>query len=331
MFGFYFRTMKTYVNYKVNRYNPFVIFFLITRKCNLDCPKCFVSKRFSSKNELSTSKIFSLIEDASSIGVCYFSITGGEPLLRKDLIKIGKKIKEEGMVASLSTNGCLITKESAKDLVNTFDFIRVSLDGFKDSNDKMRGKGSFERTLRGIEHLISIKKRKTKIGIASVIDDSNYKNVEQFFDFFKNKVDFITFQPFYTRNYVFSNPDFVNTWRKIKEENEEKMADLNEFIGVPSLKEGKKFCDAAKLYLTIDSTGNVYPCLIEKSNPIGNLRENSLKEIWKSNDIQIARNMVKNCSGCYSKCTTEISKVFRKSSFDVIIQSPKLIKVFRSK
>lgn len=326
MFKFYLRTAKTYLNYKLRRYTPFAIFFLVTGKCNLNCPGCIVRRFKFKKSELTTKEIFSLIEDASSLGTCYFSLTGGEPTMRDDLERIGQKIKEENMVSSLSTNGTLITKRRARKLVESFDYIRVSLDGPKEIHNRLRGEGSFRRALRGIRNLTSINPRNAKIGIISVISETNYKSVEQFYNKFKDQVDFVTFQPIHGISSIYSNPKFVRFWENMSKE---KLGDLKEFIGRPSLKEGKKFCDAAKLYLHIAPEGTVYSCLIERDIKIGNLKEKSLRELWNSREIEKAREKTKDCIGCYSKCTTEISKIFRMDPLELIKNFWRLKKTYR--
>lgn len=325
--NFYVKVLKTYINYKLQRYNPFAIFFHITNRCNLKCSKCIIRK-FNFRKELTTDEISSIINDASDMGVSYFSITGGEPLLRNDIEKIGQIIKNKNMMASLSTNGCLITEERAKKLVNAFDFIRVSLDGFEQTHDKLRGKGSFRAAYNGIRHLTSIPDRNARIGIISVISENNYKKVREFFDAFKDEVDFITFQPAHEIDNVFSNLEFSQSWEKICKSGE-KLGDLEEFIANPALERGKKYCDAAKLYLIINPEGNVYPCLIERGNMIGNLRKKSLKDIWNSNEIVEAREKTKDCIGCYSKCTTEISTIFRMGPFEILKKIPNIKRTYR--
>lgn len=329
MLRFYMRTAKTYINYKFHLYSPFAVFFLITSKCNLNCKNCLVVNRWNPRNELETEEILSLIDDAASLGVSYFSVTGGEPLLRDDLEQIGLRIKDKDMVVSLSTNGTLINSVRARKLLKSFDYIRVSLDGFEDKHDKLRGKGSFKKTIKGIGNLISERDKgnqKIRIGITSLVNKLNYREIKEFFEAFKDKVDFINFQPIYGIDTIFSNPEFVRDWKEI---NDEKIGDLEEFIGNPSLEEGKRFCDAGKLYLIIDPEGNVHPCLPERNNPIGNLREKNLKEIWNSDEIINAREKAKNCIGCYSKCTTEISKIFRMNPIQIFLKFYRLKRTYR--
>lgn len=330
LINFYMRTAKTYINYKLHRYNPFAIFFLITTRCDSKCPKCIVRK-YKFRRELTTKEIFSLIGEASDLGVSYFSITGGEPLLRKDIEQIGHKIRKNGMIASLSTNGHFITKERAKKLIKYFDYIRISLDGFEEIHDKLRGKVSFKKTYNGIKTIVAERNKlrsKTKIGIISIVSELNYKKIKEFFNNFKNEVDFIDFQPAHGIDSIFSNPKFTRSWKNICK-NRDKSGDLEEFVDKPSLEKGKKYCDAAKLYIMIDPQGNVFSCLPERNNFIGNLKEKNLSSLWHSKEILIARQRTKDCIGCYTKCTTEISKIFRMNLFEILLKLPKFIKIYK--
>jgi MoaA/NifB/PqqE/SkfB family radical SAM enzyme len=290
----------------------------------LKCKKCYI-RQLKFKQELSTDEIFSLIEDSSRLGASYFSITGGEPLLREDIEKIGKKIKEEGMVSSLSTNGTLITKNRAEKLLESFDYIRISLDGIGELDDKLRGKGTFKRTCEGIEALTQKKDRNSKIVLTVVVGNRNYLYLEDFFHIFRNKVDFISFLPLSSRYGVFNNPDFINFLKEKKNKYKNFIGDIGGFTEKISFEEGKNFCDSGKLFAVIAPDGSVHSC-VHPNMRVGSLKEKNIISIWKSDEMVKARERAKYCNGCYAKCHTGISKIFRMKPYKIITKLPELIR-----
>ena len=80
--------------------------------------------------------------------------SGGEPLVRKDLPELAAYAVQNGMRAVISTNGTLITPETARVLKNIgLSYVGISLDGMKDINDRFRGvDGAFDAALEGISN-----------------------------------------------------------------------------------------------------------------------------------------------------------------------------------
>ena len=87
---------------------PVVIWNLI-RRCNLACMHCYsISADIDFPGELSTAEVFAVMEDLKAFGVRALILSGGEPLLRKDLFDIAARGKALGFYLGLSTNGTLI-------------------------------------------------------------------------------------------------------------------------------------------------------------------------------------------------------------------------------
>jgi SynChlorMet cassette radical SAM/SPASM protein ScmF len=94
------------------------------------------------------------------LGLINVKLTGGEPLLHPDFMHMVDYLCEKGVRLTMETNGTLVTPEIARYLVekSTLDFISISLDGATAvSHDAFRGvKGSFERTMRGLQNLVDV-------------------------------------------------------------------------------------------------------------------------------------------------------------------------------
>ena len=93
---------------------PVVIWNLI-RRCNLSCLHCYsisTDKEFA--GELSHDEVLTVMQDLKAYGVPVLILSGGEPLLRPDILDIGRKAKDMGFYVGLSTNGTLIDQALAQ-------------------------------------------------------------------------------------------------------------------------------------------------------------------------------------------------------------------------
>lgn len=152
-------------NYKDKNYQfnfPYIVIWEITSGCNLRCKHCFNfnnENKYDFSDDLSTEKILKFAEFfIEELNVIKFKITGGEPFLQKDILQILKYLKSKNVYVEIQTNGTLITKEIAKELGNILnsktDFVQISLDGPNEkSNDKIRGKGSFNKITNALKYL----------------------------------------------------------------------------------------------------------------------------------------------------------------------------------
>lgn len=126
----------------------------ITRSCNLFCAHCRASSADGIyEDELSTEECLRLIDDILEVGKPVLILTGGEPLLRHDLSRVGRYAVERGLRVVMGTNGTLITEEIAEELNEIpVSRVAVSIDfPTPELQDKFRGKaGAFEAAMAGI-------------------------------------------------------------------------------------------------------------------------------------------------------------------------------------
>ncbi len=140
---------------------PVQIVHFVTARCNLRCEHCFYKESLDAPNPGEIS-IESLDRTASEIGpVLWYSLAGGEPFLRGDLVEVVATIQKRcrPRVLSLPTNGWYIERTYLATLrtlqrLNDAKFIVfLSVDGPKAVHDEIRGEGSFERAKACIERL----------------------------------------------------------------------------------------------------------------------------------------------------------------------------------
>jgi len=159
-----------------------VVVWNTTRACNLNCIHCYAKAVHQSRDrELTTEEGFNLIDDLATFGVPVILFSGGEPLLRSDLIELTSYSVSKGMRAVISTNGTLITEEKAMLLKNAgVSYVGISLDGLEKVNDHFRGvEGAFKKALNGIKNC---QNAGLKVGLRFTINKLNIDQVPGIFD-----------------------------------------------------------------------------------------------------------------------------------------------------
>ncbi len=131
---------------------PVVIWNLV-RRCNLACQHCYsISADVDFAGELTTAEISATMDDLKRFGVPVLILSGGEPLLQRDIFPIAHRAKALGFYVGLSTNGTLIDERNVGAIAGVgFDYVGVSLDGMAETHDRFRRKaGAFAASLAGV-------------------------------------------------------------------------------------------------------------------------------------------------------------------------------------
>ena len=151
---------------------PVVIWNLI-RRCNLTCKHCYsISADTDFKGELTTAEVFTVMEDLRAFGVTVLILSGGEPLLRRDIFEISRRAKEMGFYVGLSSNGTLIDERNIDAIAAMeYDYVGISVDGLPQTHDRFRQKdGAWALSLRGIRLCHD---RGIKVGLRFTMTEDN--------------------------------------------------------------------------------------------------------------------------------------------------------------
>ena len=151
---------------------PVVIWNLI-RRCNLTCRHCYsTSADRDFAGELDTAEAEAVMDDLHAYGVRALILSGGEPLMRADILALSRRAKEMGFMTALSTNGTLIDAPLAERLAAVgYDYVGISLDGLGATHDAFRRRaGAFEAALRGIR---LCRDAGLKVGIRFTLTEEN--------------------------------------------------------------------------------------------------------------------------------------------------------------
>lgn len=130
-----------------------VVVWNVSRRCNLHCVHCYSSsKNRHYPDELTFEEGERLLDDLAEFGVPTVLFSGGEPLMRADVLELAAHARDLGMRTVLSTNGTLIDDSMAERIAEAgFSYVGVSLDAIGPAHDKLRGKlHAFDEALAGI-------------------------------------------------------------------------------------------------------------------------------------------------------------------------------------
>ncbi len=133
---------------------PRYVLWDCTRRCNLHCLHCGATGE-SYAEELTTAQICSVVEQLAALRVEMFAVTGGEPLLRPDLLEVLSYAGQRGMKTGIATNGFLLNAKMAQRMATArVHSVQVSLDGLEDLHTAIRGhSGSFVRAVNAVQSL----------------------------------------------------------------------------------------------------------------------------------------------------------------------------------
>ncbi len=161
---------------------PDTVFFEVTRACNLRCTICFNSSGVKLNDELSLDERMDVVQDLANSGVQEIRFTGGEPLALPGINDLLAKASGLGLRVSLGTNAMLIDEARAQQLAKLGVCLAVvSIDGLQEKHDAIRGKGGFEKSLAGLEHLQSAG---VNVRVNAVVMRSSLDDIPQLVDFF---------------------------------------------------------------------------------------------------------------------------------------------------
>ena len=178
---------------------PVVIWNLI-RRCNLACKHCYsISGDVDFPGELTTADVLHVMDDLKAFGVPVLILSGGEPLMRRDIFAISARAKGLGFYVGLSTNGTLIDDALADRIRDVgFDYVGVSLDGIGATHDRFRGKpGAYAAALAGLRRL---RRRDVKVGVRFTMTQDNAAELPALLDLVERE----GFQKFYLSHLVYA-------------------------------------------------------------------------------------------------------------------------------
>lgn len=275
---------------------PCEIAIEITGRCNLDCKYCFKDNCDKDIPLKELKKILNQIDDMNVFEVCF---SGGEPFLHPNILDIFDYCNYKKFNISIVTNGTLFNKKIIKEIDerDLIDVMQISIDSHLESiHDKIRGR--HRTTITNLHLIKQYCNVLPMIGI--VIHKQNYDSIcetlrilEPLCNQFHLMNIMATEKSLQYKDLLYLTPDEIaNTWKQIKKCS--KSNGINVDIDNHDLKkkETARFtgCTAGKTKIVITPELNIIPCDMTRNLIIGNLKNQTLKDIWNDNKINIVRN-----------------------------------------
>jgi AdoMet-dependent heme synthase len=139
------------------QFKPRLIFWEVTKGCNLRCIHCrATATELSSPTDLPTGRAIDIIRQISEFANPILVLSGGEPLYRQDIFDLASFATQRGLRVALATNGTLVTKDVARKIVASgVKRVSISLDGSDAmTHDTFRGiPGAFDAAIYGMRNL----------------------------------------------------------------------------------------------------------------------------------------------------------------------------------
>lgn len=263
-----------------------IVNFAVTNKCKHECWHCISPDREGV--DLDSKLIIKTISRLEDLGAYSFLLTGGDPLMRKDIFDIIKGVEDRAIV-NISTPGCMLTKTNAKRLKKAgLQAVFIGLDHVdEEENNRLRGhKNAYKDSLKAIENA---KQAGLLVALSTVATKDRIKSKEifSFLDFAKDHGvdDVAIFEP------IPAGRIKAQEKHLLEEQEREQLIKIHSFankrenyprvISGPFM-DSERFmgCTAGFNRVHIDAQGNVYPCDVLPFS-YGNIKEDNIAKIWK--------------------------------------------------
>ena len=298
-----------------------IVVWNVTRTCNLRCVHCYSDSHAQKySGELTHEEAKRVIDDLVTFQVPAVLFSGGEPLVRPDLLELMEYAATSGLRVTLSTNGTLIDQPTAQRLHEIgLTYVGISLDGIGETNDLFRGKkGAFDDAVRGMRNCRAVSQ---KVGLRLTLTRRNCMDLHDIFNFIEaeniqracfyhlvysgrgNAADELTkaevrramdiilerTRSFHERGLkkeiltVDNHADNAYLYLKLGERQSARAEEVYQWMKW----NGGGANSSGIGIANIDTQGNVHPDQFWQSATLGNVKQRRFSEIWSDNSIPL--------------------------------------------
>lgn len=294
----------------------------ITHKCNYRCSYCSIWD--DNVKELNTTQVLNLVDQVADMGCIIYAISGGEPLVRKDLPDILKRIKKRGMMSRIVTNGSLVAKR-IDEICGNLDLINFSFDTMHADVPEDVGiiKSLNDTVIEGIKAAVE---KIPHVGVNMVITRLSAKELDDIVEYGTSLgIKSFTFFPI-INHFNYETPDeleksydeiyggienYRNAVLKLRQLRDKgypitmsnMMIDAMYTFKIPKMQ-----CISGYLSCGISPDGSLGACYEFFKECTGSFNGKSFKELWE--ELGNTLDAVDNCKGCLLHCYFEPNAIF---------------------
>ena len=289
---------------------PLAVRWQLTNRCPNRCVYCNIWAE-ESIHELSTTQIFTIIDDLKEQGTQAISFSGGEPLLREDIGEILDYCHKKNISTSMNSSGGLIAQKMNQ--IQTLDLLKLSLDGPEEIHDKIANhKGSYQQVLRAIK---AAQDRRVKTIFTATLTKYNINHLSFIMEMAKRHNTLVAFQPLKRLSKGLERLEDVMPEEKeykqavagligLKKRGDESMRnslyELEHIYHWPHYK--KLRCWAGRIFCMIGAHGELYSCdRVQYKTELPNCVNLGFKKAFDNLPLTI------NCEGCGFCGTLELN------------------------
>jgi len=279
---------------------PSLVSWNLTKACNLRCPHCYMEGGQKAENELTTQECLALIDELNTLGTEMLILTGGEPMLRKDIFEIAQYASSLGIWVVMGTNGVLINDGSVQKMIECgVQGVAISIDSIDpEKHDQFRGgPDAWDYSVRALE---ICRANGLQVLVQTTVMDMNYAEIPELLKFAREKgawsfnLYFLVqtgrgqllndLSPERTENMLSNLVDWQEENRPmlVRSKCAPQFKQIAYERGLGGLESGG--CMAGTGYCRITPQGDVTPCPY-MTVVAGNLREQSFGEIWRTSPV----------------------------------------------
>lgn len=322
------------IDYFLNSHKTLVVTELdLTNKCNHRCPGCCGNNENNAELEKwQIDQIASNLRDMENKGVILSG--GGEPTCSPHFEYAVNLLKKNGQNLGMNSHGMNLNEKLNEIILSNMEYFRISLDaGSSEMYLKIHGMRDyhFQKTIHNIESFAKAKQRlgsKTSFGVGFLTSAITARDMESFVKIVKNAgADFAQFRPFtgdtlnildklaeLKQKYEDRNFKIVASFQKYKEMFTKTQDQINS-------QRGYSKCNGMFFSTVISADFKVWACLHFRQSPdhlLGDLREKSLEEIFKSSRIREVYDWI-DCYKCPILCRNDsFNRTLNKLSLSVV-------------
>ncbi|GIL15338.1 MAG: hypothetical protein BroJett039_05110 [Chloroflexota bacterium] len=322
---------------------PSMVTFIVTWRCNLRCFMCDVWKK-TDHDDMTPAEAAAIFKQIPKLDT--LRLTGGEPFLRPDFDQLVGAILQvtDPTVVHITTAGVLydriikfIKTHGSKKL-----HLKVSIDAVGDRHDEIRGyRGLYNKSLRTLKTLVELREQYGfYLGVNQTISDRNWDHIESLREVM-NELAVPIHYAIATDHYTLYR---LNT-SKENEKPDMRSVSLSDFTpeqlqyifdqldrrdaihDVPEwlvqryylhglknrllrgIESPKPECIELHNHMRLMPNGDVMTC-VYYPNVVGNLRQQTLEQVWFGKEIEPQRKVVKNCVGCWAGCEVKPNAIY---------------------
>jgi MoaA/NifB/PqqE/SkfB family radical SAM enzyme len=306
-------------------HRPFILTHSVTSACNCRCKICNIWKKPRTQ-ELSTTEVSRMLDEAYKMKFVAYLMWGGEPLMRTDTIEILRCAHKLGFYTSIITNGTLL-EENAAAIAKNVDLTWVSLDYDSEYHSEMRGvPGVFGKAMKGIQALKRAHGRVVANCVLSKLNVDAVHKLGTLADQNGLKLAFDPMEVFPGSNdkYALSIGQREEIFSQVADLKKRGYPILNSFEYARNQAKLSYWCAQPRIFLNVSEEGKVSPFWCRKSSKtLGDLRKQSLNEIVSSSAFSEFAATSNGCSLCSHSTAFETSIFYSAKRFLANVYSPR--------